>query len=46
MPVFSHLLVTAVTVSDDRVGFDDIFAVQVQKDPQNTVRTGMLRSEV
>ena len=45
-PVFPHLLVTPVAVADDRVGFDDIFAVQVQKNPQNTVRTGMLRSEI
>jgi hypothetical protein len=46
LPVFSHLLVAAVTVSDDRVGFDNIFSVQIQKNPENTVRAGMLGSEV
>ena len=46
LPVFPHLFVTPVAVSDNRVGSYDILAVEVQQNPQNAVRAGMLRPKI
>ena len=40
LPIFPHLLVTPMAVSDDRVALDDILAVKIQQNPQNAVRAG------
>src|SRR5512141_923016 len=45
-PVFTHFLVTPVTIADHRVSFDDELAVKIEQYPENPVGAGMLRAEI
>ena len=44
--IFGELLGPAVHVSDDRLGANDPFAIQLQNHPQHAVRGGVLRTDV
>ena len=45
-PVFGHLFVHPVEITDDRFGADDIFAVHFDHDPEDAVRAWVLGAQV